>query len=118
MRVNPTLPASGLLLAALLLGPQAGHAQGMGGPPAVGVVRAHRQAVVDSNEFVGRIQAVNRVDLVARVTAFLEEQDFKEGAEVEKGALLYRLERGPFEADLQAKAAAVAQAQALLRNTT
>jgi membrane fusion protein (multidrug efflux system) len=89
---------------------------GPGGPPAVSVVKVERRPVVDSNEFVGRVQSINRVDLVARVTAFLEERNFTEGAEVDKGALLYRLERGPFEADLQAKAAAVAQAQALLRN--
>jgi membrane fusion protein (multidrug efflux system) len=91
---------------------------GPGGPPAVGVVRVQREPVIDSNEFVGRVQAIDRVDLVARVTAFLEEREFTEGAEVAKGALLYRLERGPFEADVAAKAAAVAQAQALLRNTS
>ncbi len=91
---------------------------GPAGPPAVGTVQAVRKPIIDSNEFVGRVQAVSRVDLVARVTAFLDQRLFAEGAEVAKGALLYRLERGPFEADVQAKTAAVAQQQALLRNAT
>jgi membrane fusion protein (multidrug efflux system) len=95
------------------------HAQfGPQGPPAVGTVPVVRKPIIESNEFVGRVQAVNRVDLVARVTAFLEQRLFVEGGEVAQGALLYRLERGPFEADVQAKTAAVAQQQALLRNAT
>jgi membrane fusion protein (multidrug efflux system) len=88
------------------------------GPPAVGVVKAHKQAITETNEFVGRIQAENRVDLVARVTAFIEQRLFVEGAEVQKGDLLYRLERAPFEADLEAKQASVAQAAATLQNAT
>ena len=88
------------------------------GPPAVGVVKAQLQPVTETSEFVGRIQAIDRVDIVARVTAFIQERLFTEGAEVSKGDLLYRLERGPFEADLQAKQASVQQYGALLRNAT
>jgi membrane fusion protein, multidrug efflux system len=91
---------------------------GPGGPPAVGVVKVQKQTVTETSEFVGRIQAIDRVDIVARVTAFIEERLFTEGTEVQQGDLLYRLERPPFEADLQAKQAAVAQNQALLRNAT
>jgi membrane fusion protein (multidrug efflux system) len=91
---------------------------GPAGPPAVGVVKAHKQAITETNEFVGRIQAENRVDLVARVTAFIDQRLFTEGAEVQQGDLLYRLERAPFEADLEAKQAAVAQAAATLQNAT
>src|ERR1700691_1013803 len=55
------------------------HAQpAPGGPPAVGVVRAERQQVTQSDEFIGRIQAVNRVALVARITGFLEKRVFVE----------------------------------------
>ena len=89
---------------------------GPGGPPAVGVVTVQKHAITETDEFVGRVQATDKVDIVARVTAFIEKQDFVEGAEVNKGDLLYELERGPFEADLAAKQAQVAQAQALLRN--
>jgi membrane fusion protein (multidrug efflux system) len=86
--------------------------------PAVGVVKVQKRPVTETSAFVGRIQAVDRVSIVARVTAFIEERLFTEGGEVQRGDLLYRLERPPFEADLQAKQAAVAQQQALLRNAT
>ncbi len=88
------------------------------GPPAVGVVKAKRVPVTESDEFVGRVQAVGRVALVARVTAFLEQRLFTEGSEVKRGDLLYRLEQPPFAADVQAKQAAVAQQNALLANAT
>jgi membrane fusion protein (multidrug efflux system) len=73
-------------------------------------------AITETTEINGRIQAPNRVDLVARVTAFIDERNFAEGAEVRKGDLLFRLERAPFEADVKAKQAAVAQAEAQLDN--
>ncbi|MDB5611000.1 MAG: efflux transporter periplasmic adaptor subunit [Bradyrhizobium sp.] len=85
-------------------------------PPAVGVVEAVKRPVTESSEFLGRIEATNRVSVVARVTAFLEKRTFNEGAEVKTGDLLYQLERGPFEADLEAKKAQVAQLQATLVN--
>jgi membrane fusion protein (multidrug efflux system) len=88
------------------------------GPPAVGVTRAETLPITETNSFVGRIQAINRVDLVARVTAFLEQQKFIEGAEVKPGELLYLLEQGPFTADVAAKQAAVEQAQAQLQLST
>jgi membrane fusion protein (multidrug efflux system) len=72
--------------------------------------------VTESEDYVGRVQATDRVDIVARVTGFLEQRRFTEGSEVQQGDLLYRLERGPFEADVQAKQAAVQQTTALLRN--
>ena len=88
------------------------------GPPAVGTVTVQRRPVTETSEFVGRVQAIDRVDIVARVTAFIQERLFTEGSEVAQGDLLYRLERPPFEADLQSKQASVAQMVALLRNAT
>ncbi len=76
------------------------------------------QAITQSDEFVGRVQATNRVALVARVTGFLTRQLFTEGAEVKPGDLLYQIEKPPFEADVQAKTAAVAQANAQLANAS
>jgi membrane fusion protein (multidrug efflux system) len=85
-------------------------------PPAVGIVEAVKRPVTESSEFLGRVEAPNRVSVVARVTAFLEKRAFEEGAEVKTGDLLYHLERGPFEADLESKKAQVAQLQATLVN--
>src|SRR5580692_5404455 len=90
--------------------------QGQAGPPAVGVLEATKRPITESNEFLGRIEAVNRVAIVARVTAFLDKRLFAEGTEIKTGDLLYHLERGPFEADLKSKQAQVAQLQATLVN--
>jgi membrane fusion protein (multidrug efflux system) len=84
--------------------------------PAVGVVEARKQPITQTNEFNGRIEAINRVNIVARVTAFLDKQLFAEGAEIKQGDLLYQLEKGPFLADVAAKQAQVAQLQATLVN--
>ena len=112
-----TWTAKALVAAALLAFAAPAQAQfGPAGPPVVGVVKVQKQSVTETSDFVGRVQATDRVDIVARVTAFIEQQPFTEGAEVHQGDLLYRLERPPFEADLQAKQATVAQEQALLRN--
>ena len=85
-------------------------------PPAVGVMETVKRPVIESSEFLGRIEATNRVSVVARVTAFLEKRTFNEGTEVKTGDLLYQLERGPFEADLESKKAQVLQLQATLVN--
>ncbi len=105
------------MAAIMMLAARPVHAQlGPGGPPAVGVVKAALQPITQTNQFIGRIESTNRVALVARVTAFLQERLFVEGSEVKQGDVLYRLERGPFEADVQQKVGAVAQLQATLQN--
>jgi len=106
------------IAAALVTAASLARAQQPAGPPAVGVVKVEPQSVTPSSEFVGRIQAVERVNLVARVTAFLDRRLFTEGVEVKKGDLLYRLEQGPFQADMQAKQAAIAQFTAQLQNAS
>ena len=73
--------------------------------------------MTDSYEFNGRIQAINSVNIVARVTAFLEQQLFTEGTDVKKGDLLYMLERPPFQAAVDVQKGAVAQAKAQLENS-
>src|ERR1700722_4165763 len=89
-----------------------------GPPPAVGVVTVEPATITEMSEFVGRIQAIQRVALTARVTAFLQERLFVEGTEVHAGDLLYRLERPPFEADVANKEAAVVDNSAKLANAT
>jgi membrane fusion protein, multidrug efflux system len=85
-------------------------------PPAVGVVEAIKRPITETSEFLGRIGAVSQVNVVARVTAFLEKRLFNEGAEIKTGDKLYLLEQPPFEADLASKKAIVAQLQATLEN--
>ena len=87
-----------------------------GGPPAVGVIKVSKHPVTETDRFVGRIQAPAKVDVVARVTAFLESYDFKEGDEVKKGQLLYKLEQPPFQAAVEAEQGTIQQFQAQLAN--
>ena len=94
----------------LVLLPAAAKAQLASGPPAVG------QQITQTDEFIGRVQAVGRVALVARDTAFLEKRLFVEGAEVKQGDLLYQLEQPPFQAQVDNNKANVAQLEAQHRN--
>ncbi len=113
------LAFSRFALAASLL--TAGHAlaQAPGAPPpAVGVVKVQPAAIVESADFVGRVQAVDRVSLTTRVTAFLDQRLFTEGAEVQQGDLLFRLERAPFETSVAQQEGSVADVTARLANAT
>jgi membrane fusion protein, multidrug efflux system len=84
--------------------------------PAVGVVRAARQQITETQEFIARVQAVDKVSLVARVSAFLEKRAFVEGSEIKKGDLLYQLEQPPYQAQVDAAKANVDQLDAQYRN--
>ena len=105
-----------LLLLMVTAVPLGARAQPASGPPAVGVVRAERQQITQTDEFIGRIQSIGRVALVARVTAFLEKRLFVEGTEVKQGDLLYQLEQPPFQAQVDFNKANVAQLEAQHRN--
>src|SRR5262252_7443021 len=86
---------------------------GQQGAPAaipVGTVMAERKAINETFDFVGRVEAVNRVQIQARVKGFLEAVLFKEGDVVKEGDPLYRIEQGLFQA-------AVEQAQGALERS-
>jgi len=84
----------------------------------VNVVTAEKRAVSEAGHFVGRIEAIEHVDIRARVTGFLDAVLFKDGARVKKSAPLYRIEKAPFEAKLQQAQADVLRAKAQLDNAT
>ncbi len=73
MRISvlAALVCSGLALPA--------HAQEQAAALPVGIVVANRAPVAKTAEFVGRVEATNRVEIKARVTGYLESVDFKEG---------------------------------------
>jgi membrane fusion protein, multidrug efflux system len=76
----------------------------------VGTVVAGKRPIAESLDFVGRVEAINRVDVRARVTGYLEAVLFKEGDLVKERAPLYQIEKGLFQA-------AVEQAQGALENS-
>lgn len=99
------------ILAALTLAGPVG-AQQQGPPPAVTTAPAEKTKVLDSAVFTGRAVAIQKVELRARVSGFLEARDFTEGAEVAAGAVLFRIENGQYLAALQETEANLAAAEA------
>ncbi|MDN5871024.1 MAG: efflux RND transporter periplasmic adaptor subunit [Nitrococcus sp.] len=84
-------------------------------PPAtVGVTKPVRQPVTDYLELTGTTQAINSVDLVARVEGFLQAIKVPDGALVEKGDVLFVIEPEPYEAKLEQARAGIAEQQAAL----
>jgi RND family efflux transporter MFP subunit len=75
-------------------------------PPQVAVANPVQRTVTGYLEATGSLAAVNTVDLVARVTGFVESIDYKDGTFVKKGTTLFTIEREPYRLKLeQAKAA-------------
>lgn len=73
----------------------------------VGTVTAERRPVEKALDFVGRVEAVGRVEVRARVKGFLDAVLFKEGEFVKAGAPLFTIEKGLFEADVKQAEGAV-----------
>jgi len=67
----------------------------------VGTVYAEKQQIAQTRDFVGRVDAINKVEVRARVQGYLEEVLFKEGDAVKKGAPLYHIEKGLFQAAVE-----------------
>ena len=81
-------------------------------PPGVGVQLAQMKGVTPSFAFVGRIKAVNTVQLRARVEGFLEKVLFTEGQRVKTGDLLFQIEKTQYQAAVEQANANLAAAQA------
>ena len=80
--------------------------------PAVSVIDVITQPVGDYQEFVARTEAVNTVDLRARVEGFLTKRNFIEGETVKEGQLLFEIDQKPYEAALKKTEADLASAKA------
>jgi RND family efflux transporter MFP subunit len=92
------------------------HAQiAAGGPPEVTVAPALLRPVSDSAEFTGRVQAVDTVDVRPRVGGYVDAVQFREGALVRKGDVLFRIDPRPFQAEVDRLAAQRDQARANLK---
>lgn len=77
-----------------------GKARASGGPPPpqVGIVTVKAETVAESFEFPGEVQPFRRVEVRARVEGIITTRAFTEGALVEAGQLLYRLDRVRYDA--------------------
>ena len=81
-------------------------------PPSVTVAKVTSQDVRQSERFVGQVAAVDQVELVARVSGFLEDKAVPDGSFVKKDDLLFTIEKAEYEAALTKAKADLASAKA------
>jgi multidrug efflux system membrane fusion protein len=84
-----------------------------GGPP-VTVAAAIEKEIFETDEFPGRIEAVEQVEIRGRVTGYIDAVHFKPGAEVKKGDLLFTLDPRQFQAEVARAEGNLAGTQAQL----
>lgn len=102
--------AAGMVALSILAGPAV--AQSAAPPPSVSVTPVVTRKVTETGEFVGRVTAINKVDVVARVPGFIEERTFTEGQAVKTGDLLFRIEQATYKAAVEQQQANLAKAKA------
>ncbi len=85
--------------------------------PKVAIAAAYTDELVDEVIFIGKGEAVDKVDLVARVSGFVEKIHGQDGDEVAEGDLLFEIEPEVYQAAVDARQADLAQAEANLRLT-
>jgi membrane fusion protein, multidrug efflux system len=93
----------------------AGFAQAPGAnqpPPAVTVAKPIVKDVVEQDDYTGRFDAVETVEVRSRVSGYLDQVAFKDGAIVKKGDLLYVIDKRPYQAAADQAEAAAVSAQA------
>jgi membrane fusion protein (multidrug efflux system) len=83
-----------------------------GPPPAVSVSPVVSRQVTETGDFIGRVTAIDKVDVVARVPGFIEERNFTEGQQVKTGDLLFRIEQETYKAAVDQQNANLAKAKA------
>src|ERR1051325_4867708 len=68
-------------------------------PPTVSVIQPVAREVVEWDEYIGRLESPETVEIKARVSGYLDKVHFKEGKEVKKGDLLFTIDPRPYQAE-------------------
>src|SRR5208283_144393 len=102
----------GILVVSCCLGISAHAQQGQPAAAPVGTVYAERKPIARTLDFVGRVEAIERVEVKARVTGYLDAVLFNEGNLVKDGDPIYRIEPGLFEAAVMQAQGALERAKA------
>src|SRR5688572_29458173 len=84
-------------------------------PPQVTVANVIERDVTDWDEFTGRLQAVDSVDIRPRVSGLVSAVRFSEGAIVRTGDLLFQIDPRPFQAEVDRLQAELDRARATVR---
>ncbi len=85
--------------------------QGGGGPPPVSVAPVTKRVVQEFDEFTGRLEAIDTVDIRARVAGTLDKVHFREGQKVKKGEVLFTIDPRPFAMEAAKVEAQIAAAR-------
>jgi multidrug efflux system membrane fusion protein len=91
--------------------------KGAPGPPMVSVSKPLQREIVEWDEYTGRFDSVETVEVRARVSGYLTEVHFKDGQEVKPGDLLFVIDPRPFERSLEQARAELFQATTKVENT-
>ncbi len=87
-------------------------AQAAAGGPPVSAAAVIEKQVAETQEFSGRLEAVERVEIRPRVSGFITAVNFKPGAEVKKGDVLFVIDARPYQAEADRADAAAKSARA------
>jgi RND family efflux transporter MFP subunit len=96
-------------------GGQARAQQGAAPPPEVTVANPLVRRLTEWDEFTGRFEPVQQVEIRARVSGYLQEVRFEDGQVVEEGQVLFVIDPRPYQAMVDRMRAQIAQSQAQLQ---
>ena len=83
-------------------------------PPQVTVAQVLSKPVTEFDEFTGRFEAIDRVEIRPRVSGYISSVNFTEGSEVKKGDVLFVIDQRPYAAELKHAQAQLAQSKSAL----
>ena len=115
--LRPLLLATPLIASALLAAGPAGAQMPGAPPPGVTVAKPVVREIVEQDQYTGRFDPIEFVEVRARVTGYLDKIMFQDGANVKKGEVLFIIDRRPYKAALEQAQAALTSAKARLSFT-
>jgi membrane fusion protein, multidrug efflux system len=87
-------------------------------PPTVTVAEVLSREITEWDELTGRLEAVNTVEIRPRVSGFISEAGFQEGALVRRGQVLFQIDPRPFQTQVDRLSAELTRARATVRRTS
>src|SRR5438128_9622842 len=99
MKTNNLFAMAALTIGLLVAGCGKNAANTAPPSPVVSVVQPIAREVVEWDEYIGRLESPETVEIKARVSGYLDKVHFKEGKEVKKGDLLFTIDRRPYQAE-------------------